>query len=451
MTSGAAFSDEEPFTGDELRDGWSLFDDEERVESFHLLPRPEAEDFFLLLSSIDQARLVQALPPPERRSWLRLLAPDDAADLMQCVPAEQRPALIALLDEVTQKDVTGLLAFAEDDAGGLMDPRYARVRPDMSVDEAIIYLRKLSRERMGTIYYSYVLDAESRLLGVVSFRDLFAAASEKKVRDVMQTEIVKADETMDQEALGRLFSRHKLVAIPVVDAANRMKGVVTADDIVHVVQEEATEDIQKIGGSEALEGPYLQTPFWSMIRKRAGWLAALFLGETLTASAMGYYEGEMRKAIVLGLFIPLIISSGGNSGSQATTLVIRSLALGELKLRDWWRVVRRELGSGLALGGILAAIAFVRIGIWGHLGWANYSEPGTWIIATTVAVSVIGVVTWGTMAGSMLPFILRKLGFDPASASAPFVATLVDVTGLVIFFTVASLILVPQLAHAVVH
>ncbi len=450
MTPGAAFPDEEPFTVDEIKDGWSLYDDEERVESFHMLPRPEAEDFFLLLSSIDQARLVQALPAAERRSWLRLLAPDDAADLMQCVPAEQRPALIALLDEVTQKDVTGLLAFAEDDAGGLMDPRYARIRPDISVDEAITYLRKLSRERMGTIYYAYVLDAESHLLGVVSFRDLFAAASDKKVRDVMQTETVKADETMDQEALGRLFSRHKLVAIPIVDAQNRMKGIVTADDIVHVVQEEATEDIQKIGGTEALEGPYLQTPFWSMVRKRAGWLAALFLGETLTASAMGYYEGEMKKAIVLGLFIPLIISSGGNSGSQATTLVIRSLALGEVKLRDWWRVIRRELGSGLALGGILAAIGFVRIVIWGHLGWANYSEPGTWIVATTVAVSVIGVVTWGTIAGSMLPFILRKLGFDPASASAPFVATLVDVTGLVIFFTVASLLLVPHLAHHVI-
>ncbi len=186
-----------------------------------------------------------------------------------------------------------------------------------------------------------------------------------------------------------------------------------------------------------------------MVRKRAGWLSALFLGETLTASAMGYYEGEMKKAIVLGLFIPLIISSGGNSGSQATTLVIRSLALGEVKLRDWWRVIRRELGSGLALGAILAAIGFVRIVIWGELGWANYADPGTWIVATTVAISVIGVVTWGTIAGSMLPFILRKLGFDPASASAPFVATLVDVTGLVIFFTVASLVLVPHLAHAV--
>jgi magnesium transporter len=442
MATSEPSAAEEPLHLDEIRDGWSLFDLEERVDAFRLMPRHEGEDFFLDLPSADQATLVRALPAPERRSWLRLLAPDDAADLIQEVPAEERGGLIALLDDRTQRDVGGLLAFAEDDAGGLMNPRYARLRPEMRVDEAVTYLQKLARERAGprTIYYTYVLDAESRLLGVASFRELFAASPDKVVRDVMRTDIVKADETMDQEALGRLFAQHDLVAIPVVDAEGRMKGIVTVDDIVDVVQEEATEDIQKIGGTEALDAPYLQTPFWSMVRKRAGWLAALFLGETLTASAMGYYEGELSKMLVLSLFIPLIISSGGNSGSQATTLVIRALALREIRLKDWWRVVRREVGSGLALGAILGAIGFARVFAWAQFGWAQY-PPNTTAVATVVSLSVVGVVTWGTIVGSMLPFALKRLSFDPASASAPFVATLVDVSGLVIFFSLARAIL----------
>ncbi len=251
---------EEPLTLEEIREGWSLFDTEERVEAFKQLVRNDAEDFFLDLSAHDQATLVVGLPPTDRRSWLRLLAPDDAADLMQEIPTEQRPALIALLDDVTQKDVAGLLVFAEDDAGGLMNPRYARLRPEIGVDEAISYLRKLARERLGTIYYAYVLDAEMHLLGVVSLRDLFAATPEKLVRDVMATEVIKADAEMDQEALAKLFARHDLVAIPIVDAENRMKGIVTVDDIVDVVREEATEDIQNIGGTEALDEPYLDRP-----------------------------------------------------------------------------------------------------------------------------------------------------------------------------------------------
>ena len=431
---------EEPLTLEEIREGWSLFDAEERVEAFKQVLRSDAEDFFLDLSAHDQASLVLGLAPTDRRSWLRLLAPDDAADLMQEVPVEQRPALIALLDDVTQKDVTGLLVFAEDDAGGLMNPRYARLRPEIGVDEAISYLRKLARERLGTIYYAYVLDAEMHLLGAVSLRDLFAAAPDKLVRDVMATEVIKADAEMDQEALAKLFARHDLVAIPIVDAENRMKGIVTVDDIVDVVREEATEDIQHIGGTEALDEPYLTGRFFSMVRKRAGWLAALFIGELFTATAMQGYEEELKAAPVLMMFLPLIISSGGNSGSQATTLVIRAMALGEVKLRDWWRVIRRELASGLALGALLAPIGVVRILIWQALGWANYTRYyGR--VALSVGLAVIGIVMWGTLAGSMLPFILRRLGFDPARASAPFVATLVDVSGLVIYFTISSVVL----------
>ena len=440
MTPGDAPPAEEPLTLDEVKDGWSLFDAEERLDAFHMMPRLDAEDLFLELDAGDQASLVASLPPSERRSWLRLLAPDDAADLVQAAPPEDRTSLVALLDEVTQKDVTGLLAFAEDAAGGLMNPRYARLRPDMRVDEAIAYLRRLARERLATNYYAYVLDPESHLMGVVSLRELFAATEEKRVRDVMQTDVIKADESMDQESLARLFAKHDLVAIPIVDAENRMKGLVTIDDIVDVVREEATEDIQRMGGTEALDEPYLTATFGHMIKKRAGWLAALFIGELFTATAMSQYDDAIKVASVLSLFVPLIISSGGNSGSQATTLVIRAMALGEVRLRDWWRVIRRELASGLALGALLAPIGVIRILVWGRMGWANYTTHYP-LVALAVGLSVIGVVTWGTIIGSMLPFILRRLKFDPASASAPFVATIVDVSGLVIYFTIAILFL----------
>jgi magnesium transporter len=432
----------EPFAPDELRDTWLLLTREDRLDGLRLLSKPDAEDFFLGLSAREQATLVLALPPPDRRTWMRLLAPDDAADVIQAAPPEEREGLLGHLDDLTRKEVVGLLAFAEDDAGGLMNPRYARVRPEMSVDEAIAYLRKQSREKVGFIQYAYVLDAEHRLLGVVSFRELFAAQPDKHVRDVMITDVVKAHESLDQEALGRLFAQHDLVAIPVVDSEDRMKGIVTVDDIVDVVQEEATEDIQKIGGTEALDAPYLQTPLPRMIRKRAGWLAILFVGEMFTATAMGFYEDAIKKLALLSVFLPLIISSGGNSGSQATTLVIRAMALGEVRLKEWWRVLRRELLCGVALGAILAVIGFLRIALWQGL-WAVYSKEGVdWVkVALAVPLSVVGVVTWGTIMGAMLPFALRRLGRDPASASAPFVATLVDVSGLVIYFTIASLIL----------
>jgi magnesium transporter len=379
------------------------------------------------------------LPPGERRLWMRLLAPDDAADVIQEAPQEERESLLALLDDSTRREVKGLLDYAEDDAGGLMNTRYSRLRADMTVGEAISYLRRDARAREKTVYYAYVVDPEERLLGVVTFRDLIVAPGDKLVKEVMRTEVISAPEDLDQEALSQLFMRHHLMMVPVVDAEGRIKGIVSVDDIVHVVQEEATEDIQKIGGVETLEGPYLQIPLLKMIQKRAGWLAALFLGEMLTATAMGQFEAEIARAVVLALFVPLIISSGGNSGSQATTLVIRAMALGEVRLRDWWRVIRREFVTGLGLGTILAAIGLTRILLW--QGLFNVYGDHYFLLAMTVALSLIGVVMWGSLIGSILPFILRGLGFDPASASAPFVATLVDVTGLVIYFTVAAMVL----------
>jgi magnesium transporter len=367
------------------------------------------------------------------------MAPDDAADLVQEVTHEEREELLALLDDPTRHDVSGLLAYTEDDAGGLMNPRYARLRPDMTVDEAITYLRRHAADRAETLTYAYVLSPDNKRLGVVSYRDLITAKPDQKIDAIMRTELVTVPEALDQEELGGLFAAHRLMAFPVVDPEGHMKGIVTLDDIVDVVREEATEDIQKIGGTAALEAPYLRVGVGAMIRARAGWLAALFLGESLTATAMGYFEAEIARAVILALFVPLVISSGGNSGSQATTLVIRAMALGEVRLRDWWRVMRREIVSGLGLGAILAAIGIARIMIWQAL----FHTYGThaFLIAMTVAVSLVGIVLWGTLVGSMLPFLLRRIGFDPATASAPFVATLVDVTGLIIYFTTARVIL----------
>ncbi len=438
MTAATGEREEESLLSD-LQETWRLLDLEDRVESFRALPRDEAEEFFLQLPARDQAELLGEFRPGERRSWMRLLPPDDAADLIQEAGDEEREPLLGLLDTTTRREVAALLAYAEDEAGGLMNPRFARMRPEMSVDEAVSYLRKQAREHLETVYYAYVLDTEQRLQGVVSFRDLFSATPDKIVRDVMSTDVVTADEEMDQEAVSRLFAEHDLIALPVVDAEGRMKGIVTVDDIVDVVQEEATEDIQKLGGMQALEAPYLETGFMGMLRKRVPWLMVLFLGEMLTASAMGRFEGAIEKAVVLSIFIPLIISSGGNSGSQASTLVIRAMALGEVTLGDWWRVIRRELASGFAFGVILGLLGFGRVALWQQL--FDSFGPHWLPVAWTVAGSLVGVVTFGTLAGSMLPFALRRVGLDPASAAAPFVATLVDVSGILIYFTLASWIL----------
>jgi magnesium transporter len=423
----------------DLRETWRLLTAEERFEAFVELERSEAEDFFLDLPARDQAELLLQITPAQRRSWMRLLPPDDAADVVQEADHEEREALLEMLDGPTRHEVMALLAYAEDEAGGLMNPRYARVRPDVSVDEAISYLRKQAREVLENIYYVYVIDADQKLCGVVSFRDLFSAQPGKTIREIMSQDVFTARDDMDQEELSRLFAEHDLQAMPVLDAEGRMKGIVTVDDIVDVIQEEATEDIQKIGGTAALEAPYLEVSLGQMIKKRVGWLSALFVSEMLTTTAMSRFEAEIARAVVLAVFVPLIISSGGNSGSQATTLVIRAMALGEVTLRDWWRVMRRELMSGLTMGSILGVIGFSRVMLWQAI-FHTYGAHAM-LIAITISCAVVGVVTWGTLAGSMLPFLLRRIGLDPASASAPFVATLVDVTGIVIYFSVASLVL----------
>lgn len=426
---------------DALRERWRALSTEERIEEFRLMATHEGQEFFSELSAIDQADLLQRMTTNERRVWVRLLAPDDAADIVQELPDETRAELLALTDPSMRSEVTALLAYKEDVAGGLMSPRYARVRPDMTVTGAISYLRLQASavEQLETIYYIYVLDAGRKLLGALSLRELFAAQSHQLVREIMHSDIVVADEQMDQEELGRLFAQEDLIAVPVVDHERRMKGIVTIDDIVDVVAEEATEDIQKIGGTEALDMPYLRSTIGQMIRKRAGWLTILFVGEMLTATAMGYYESEIAHAVVLAVFLPLIISSGGNAGSQASTLVIRAMGLGEVRMSDFFRVIRRELITGACLGLILGTVGLLRV-----IGWQFVFKsygPHWLVLGITVGISLVFVVLWGSIAGCFLPFALRRLNFDPASASTPFVATLVDVTGVVIYFSVASFFL----------
>jgi magnesium transporter len=422
-----------------LVEHWSGFALEERKDHFNRLPRTDAEELFLNLRATDQYELLSELSPLEKRSWMRLLAPDDAADLIQLYPSDERNTALQLLDEQSRHEVIGLLAYAEDDAGGLMNTRYIRLRPDMTVEEAIRYIRAQARNPVEIIYYAYVLDFDQKLKGVVSFRDLFLAPPAKLVREIMQTELVTIHEDMDQEQVSRQFSSHDLLALPVLDAEDRMKGIVTVDDIVTVVEEEATEDIHKMGGTQALDAPYLKIGFWEMVRKRGVWLTVLFLGELFTATAMSHYEGDLKQALFLTLFIPLIISSGGNSGSQTSTLIIRALALQELQLRDWWRVLGREILTGATLGLILGLIGLLRVVLFPTTDPAFAQH--FFIIGLTVASAVAGVVLWGSVTGAMLPFILRRLGLDPATASAPFVATLVDVTGLIIYFSVASVLM----------
>ena len=328
--------------------------------------------------------------------------------------------------------------YPEDEAGALMHSGYVRVSPEATVEEAIAEIRQQAGQ-VEMLYYAYALDESEHLLGVLSFRELLSAERSRRVREVMRTDYVFVAEDADQETVAQLLAKRRLLAVPVLDQEGRMLGIITSADVAGLVQQEAGEDILKIGGMEVLEGPYLDVSFAQMVRKRAGWLAILFVGEMFTATAMGFFSAEIERAVVLALFIPLIISSGGNSGSQATTLVIRAMALGEIRLRDWWRVIRRELAAGLALGAILGVIGISRIFVW-HTLRGTYG-PHYLVVALTIGCSLIGVVTFGTTAGSMLPFVLRRCGLDPASASAPFVATLVDVTGLVIYFTVASIIL----------
>ncbi len=388
-----------------------------------------------------RAEIVAELDRTRAIPLIEAMSADQQVELFRELGDEARGRLIHVLTAPTRDSLNLLLRYPPTSAGGIMTTEFVGVPAGWNVEQVKTYIREVGRAK-ETVYAIYVLDPkDQRLIGVVSLREVMLAEPGTPVLEICESrKAVTVRPMVDQEDVARLISTYDLLAIPVVDEGGHVLGIVTVDDIIDALVRETTEDVQKFGGMEALEEPYMQIGFLTMIRKRAGWLCALFLGEMLTATAMGHFQDEISRAVVLALFIPLIISSGGNSGSQATSLIIRAMAVREVRLRDWWRVAMRELPAGLMLGGILGVIGVVRILTWQWLGWYDYGEHHL-AVAFTVGTALVGVVLFGSLTGSMLPFVLRRLGFDPASASAPFVATLVDVTGLIIYFTVALVIL----------
>jgi magnesium transporter len=411
---------------------------EDQVVVFRVLPRKDAAEVFEYLSHEAQQALLKGMAQEDVAALLNSMAPDDRTLFLEELPAEVTRQLLALLTPAERSVALTLLGYPEKSVGRLMTPHYVAVREQWTVREVLDYVRAHGQDS-ETLNVIYIVDEQGSLIDDMRIREFLLAPLDQRVADLMDRRFVALKATDDQEAAVAVFRQYDRTALPVTDTTGMLIGIVTIDDVLDVAEATATREIQRIGGSEALDEPYMSIAFGRMIQKRAGWLTALFLGEMLTATAMGAFEEEISKAVVLALFVPLIISSGGNSGSQAATLVIRALALGELGVKDWWRVMRREILSGLSLGAILGSIGFVRIALWS--AFSNIYGEHWLLVAVTVAISLVGVVLWGTLSGSLLPFVMKRLGFDPAASSAPFVATLVDVTGLVIYFSVALVVL----------
>ncbi len=411
---------------------------EDQAIVFRLLPRKDAAATFEYLPQDARESLLKTLSKEQVASILNDMAPDDRTMFLEELPAAATRELLSLLTPQERAIALTLLGYPDKSVGRLMTPDYVAVHEDWTVQEVLDYIRRHGQDS-ETLNVIYIVDDHGVLIDDVRIREILLADPSRRVSEIMDRHFVALKATDDQQTAVSVFRQYDRSALPVTDTAGMLIGIVTVDDVLDVAETEATKDIQRIGGSEALDEPYMAIAFSTMIRKRAGWLTALFVGEMLTATAMGFFEAEISRAVVLALFVPLIISSGGNSGSQASTLVIRALALGEVHLRDWWRVMRRELAAGLALGGILATIGFMRISIWS--AFSDVYGQHWLLVAITVAIALVGIVLWGTLVGSLLPFALRRLGFDPAASSAPFVATLVDVTGLVIYFSVALIVL----------
>ncbi|HED08798.1 MAG TPA: magnesium transporter [Ignavibacteria bacterium] len=412
--------------------------EKERVIIFRLLKQDLATDTFEFLEVEQQIELIKAMGNGEVASILNEMAPDDRTALFEELPSFAVKQLVQLLSAEERKVAQTLLGYPEDSVGRLMTPDYIAVKSGWTIAESLKYIRE-NGEDSETLNIIFVIDENGKLIDDLKIRELIFAEPESKISDLMDESLVALHVTDDQETAVNVFKQYDRIALPVIDKNGLLLGIVTVDDVLDVAEEEATEDIQKIGGLTALEESYKSIPLLKMLKKRAGWLALLFIGEMFTATAMSYFEIEISKAVVLALFVPLIISSGGNSGSQASTLVIRALSIGEITLKDWLFIMKREMLSGAILGGILGAIGFIRIFAWQLM--SDIYGLHWLLIGLTVTISLLGVVLWGTLAGSMLPLILKKLNFDPATASAPLVATLVDVTGLVIYFSVAILIL----------
>lgn len=390
--------------------------------AFRILDFPLQEDVIRTLSAAKIAELMNELPADDRTAFLEEL------------PSEAVKELIKLLDPEERRITLSLLGYKENSVGRIMTPDYIAVREEWTVKRVLDYIREYGKDS-ETIDVIYVIDEKGHLLDDFRIREFLLVSTDTVVHTLMDDRFVSLHANDDQEEAIQVFRMENRVALPVVDDQGILLGIVTIDDMLWIANEEHTEDIQKIGGTEALDEPYLDMPLLKLVKKRVGWLVVLFIGEMLTATAMGFFEDEIAKAVVLALFVPLIISSGGNSGSQASTLIIQAMALGEITVTDWWRVMRREILSGLLLGGVLGCIGFIRILLWNTL-FHTYGTH-TVLIGATVGISLVGVVLWGTLSGSMLPLVLKKCGADPATSSAPFVATLVDVTGLLIYFSVA--------------
>jgi magnesium transporter len=413
--------------------------EDEQVIVFRVLPAALAADVFEYLDIEAQQKLLRAMAHEQAVSILNEMAPDDRTALLEEMPSAAARQLIKVLTPEERRVATALLGYPEGSVGRLMTPDFVAVHENWTVKDVLDYVRENGQDS-ETLNFIYVVDDRGKLIDDLRIRNFLLRPLDARVDEIMDRSYVHLTVNQNQEEALQIFRKYDRAALPVVDSNDVLVGIVTQDDMLDVAEEQATEDIQKLGGLEALDEPYTTISLPRMVKKRATWLIVLFLGEMLTATAMQGYNGEIEKAAILAMFLPLIISSGGNSGSQATTLVIRAMAVGELKLRDWFRVVRRELQSGILLGLILGVIGFIRIALWQELHIFNYG-PYHWLVAITVAIALVGVVLWGSLAGAMLPFLLRRCGLDPATASAPAVATLVDVTGLLIYFNVALFVL----------
>ncbi|MFN8253505.1 MAG: magnesium transporter [Ferruginibacter sp.] len=398
-----------------------------------------AASVFKILELPAQKRIIKNLPPFKTAELLNELPPDDRTAFFEELPSNAVRELVKTLNPDERKVTLSLLGYPENSVGRLMTPDYVYIYEHDSVEDVLNTIRKYAKNS-ETIDVIYVINEKGELLDDIRIKDFILAPPEKKVNEMMDHRFIALHAEDDQEVANEAFKMNNRVALPVVSRSNKLLGIVTIDDVLWVAEEEYSEDIQKIGGTEALDEPYLEMPLFKLFKKRIGWLVVLFLGEMLTATAMGYFEGEIQKFVVLALFIPLIISSGGNTGSQASTLIIQAMAVGEITVASWWRVMRRELIQGVMLGSVLGIIGFIRVLAWAKIVPGVYG-PHEIRVAFTVGFALLGVVLWGTISGSMLPIVLKKAGADPAVSSAPFVATLVDVTGLVIYFSVAFLFL----------
>ncbi len=418
--------------------------EDEQVIIFRVLPHDLAADVFEYLDFDAQQTLLRAMAHEQVVAILNEMAPDDRTALLEELPSAAARQLIRSLTPEERRVATALLGYPEDSVGRLMTPDFIAVREDWTIQQVLDYIREHGQDS-ETLNVIYVVDDRGKLIDDIRMREFLLKPLTSPVRDLMEKTFITLNVTDSQRDALNIFRKYDRTVLPVIDSTGVLLGIVTVDDMLDVAEKEATEDIQKFGGMEALEEPYMRIPLWRMVRKRAGWLIILFLGEMLTATAMANYQEELAKALVLALFLPLIVSSGGNSGSQASTLMIRAMALGEVTLRDWWRVMGREIQAGLALGAILGAIGVLRVGAWAIIGEQYLHRqpygPHWPLVALTVGIALVGVVIWGTLSGSMLPFLLRRIGADPATSSAPFVATLVDVTGLIIYFSIALVIM----------